>query len=90
MTGEPLVLVERDGAVGVVLMNRPKQLNALSNELMTAVVAALAELDADPAIRCLVLGGGERAFAAGADIEELARTSPIEMYASRRIERRFS
>lgn len=68
-------------------MNRPKQLNALSHELMDAVVAALQELDRDPEIRCLVLGGGERAFAAGADIEELAQASAIELYYGRRIER---
>ena len=84
---DELVLVERDGRVGVVLMNRPKQLNALSGELMDAVVGALRELDADEAIRCIVLGGSERVFAAGADIAELARTSPIELYEARRIER---
>jgi enoyl-CoA hydratase len=68
-------------------MNRPKALNALSDELMDALLAALRELDADEAIRCIVLGGSERAFAAGADIAELVRTSPIELYESRRIER---
>ncbi|HEX7526272.1 MAG TPA: enoyl-CoA hydratase-related protein, partial [Gaiellaceae bacterium] len=71
--------VERDGRVGVVLMNRPKQLNALSGELMGAVVAALEELDADPEIRAIVLGGGQRAFAAGADIGELAAGTPISL-----------
>ena len=84
---DELVLVERDGRVGVVLMNRPKQLNALSGELMDAVVGALRELDAEEAVRCIVLGGSERVFAAGADIAELARTSPIELYEARRIER---
>ena len=84
MSEEGLVLVERDGAVGVVLMNRPKQLNALSGELMGALVAALQELDADPEIRCIVLGGNERAFAAGADIAELAAGTPISLYESRR------
>jgi enoyl-CoA hydratase len=83
----PLVLVERDGPVGVVLMNRPEALNALSSELMDAVVAALQELDADDAVRCIVLGGGERAFAAGADVAELAAATPIELYESRRIDR---
>jgi len=82
-----LVHVERDGRVGVVLMNRPKQLNALSGELMDAVVAALEELDADAEIRAIVLGGGERAFAAGADISELAAGTPISLYENRRIER---
>ena len=87
MASEPLVTVERDGAVGVVLLNRPKQLNALSDELMEALVAALQDLDRDDGIRCIVLGGSDRAFAAGADIGELARASPIELYYARRIER---
>jgi enoyl-CoA hydratase len=82
-----LVNVERDGAVGVVLMNRPEALNALSSELMEAVVGALEELDADDAIRCIVLGGNDRAFAAGADVGELAAATPIELYESRRIDR---
>ncbi|HEY5058080.1 MAG TPA: enoyl-CoA hydratase-related protein [Gaiellaceae bacterium] len=86
MTDE-LVLVERDGRVGVVAMNRPKQLNALSGELMSAVVAALEGLDADPEVRAIVLAGGERAFAAGADIAELAEGTPISLYENRRIER---
>ena len=80
------MLVERDGRVGVVLMNRPKQLNALSGELMDAVIGALQELDADAEIRAIVLGGGERAFAAGADIGELAAGTPISLYENRRIE----
>jgi enoyl-CoA hydratase len=81
-----LVVTERDGCVGVVLMNRPKQLNALSGELMGAVIGALQDLDADPEIRAIVLGGGERAFAAGADIAELAAGTPISLYENRRIE----
>jgi enoyl-CoA hydratase len=86
VSGDPLVLVERDGRVGVVLMNRPKQLNALSGDLMAAVVGAVTELDGDPEIRAIVLGGGERAFAAGADIAELAAGTPISLYESRRID----
>jgi enoyl-CoA hydratase len=81
-----LVVIERDARIGVVLMNRPKQLNALSGELMGAVVGALEELDGDPEIRAIVLGGGERAFAAGADISELASGTPISLYESRRID----
>ena len=69
---DSLVRVSREGRIGVVLLNRPKQLNALSSELMTALAAALEELDADADIRAIVLGGSERAFAAGADIGELA------------------
>jgi enoyl-CoA hydratase len=87
VTSEQLVLVERDAAIAVVLLNRPQQLNALSDELMDELVSALQELDRDESIRCVVLGGNERAFAAGADIGELARASAVELYYARRIER---
>jgi enoyl-CoA hydratase len=83
---EPNVLVERDGRVAVVLLNRPKQLNALSGELMGELVAALRQLDEDAEVRAIVLGGNERAFAAGADIAELAAGTPISLYESRRID----
>ncbi len=79
--------VERDGAIAVVLLNRPEALNALSGELMDALVSALEELDADKAVRCIVLGGSERVFAAGADVAELAAATPIELYENRRIDR---
>ena len=68
-------------------MNRPKQLNALSAELLGAVVAALRELDEDPEVRAIVLGGAERAFAAGADISELAAGTPVSLYTNRRLDR---
>jgi enoyl-CoA hydratase len=84
---DELVLIEREEPVGVVLLNRPKQLNALSDELMEALVGALRELDGDDTIRCIVVGGSERAFAAGADIAQLAQASPIEMYYQRRVDR---
>ena len=82
-----LVLVERDGPIAVVLLNRPDALNALSDELMEALVSALVELDRDEEVRCIVLGGSERVFAAGADIAELAKASPIDLYYQRRVER---
>ena len=70
---------------------RPAQpagaLNALSDELMDELVSTLMELDRDKAVRAIVLGGSERAFAAGADIGELAQVSAIELYYQRRIER---
>jgi enoyl-CoA hydratase len=84
---EQLVLVEREGAVGVVLLNRPQQLNALSDVLMDELVGTLEELDRDEEIRAIVLGGNERVFAAGADIGELAQSSAIDLYYQRRVER---
>jgi enoyl-CoA hydratase len=82
-----LVLVERDHPVAVVLLNRPQQLNALSGELMDELVGRLQDLDAEDAVRCIVLGGSERAFAAGADIADLAAGTPISLYQDRRIDR---
>jgi enoyl-CoA hydratase len=65
------VLVERGGAIGVVTLNRPQALNALSLSLMKALVEALEAFDADPEIRVMLIAGSPRAFAAGADINEM-------------------
>ena len=82
------MLVEREEPIAVVLLNRPKQLNALSTELMDELAAALNELDADEGVRAIVIGGSERAFAAGADIEELSEVrAPIDLYYQRRMDR---
>ncbi len=70
-----------------MLLNRPQALNALSAELMGALVEALQALDEDDAIRAIVVGGSERAFAAGADIQELASSTPISLYENRRVDR---
>jgi enoyl-CoA hydratase len=66
-----VVIVERDEPIATVVLNRPKQLNALSTQLMSELVQALAGLDADDAVRVILVAGNERAFAAGADINEL-------------------
>ncbi|HEY7196281.1 MAG TPA: enoyl-CoA hydratase-related protein [Gaiellaceae bacterium] len=79
------VRVNREGEVGVVTLDRPERLNALSNQLMNELVGALEDLDADPEIRCIVLAGDDRAFAAGADVDEMASSTAIEMLAGRRI-----
>ena len=84
---EAFVLTEREAPIATVLLNRPKQLNALSDELMEELVSTLQELDRDDRVRAIVLGGSERAFAAGADIGELAQASAIELYYQRRVER---
>jgi enoyl-CoA hydratase len=65
------VLVERDGAVGLVTLNRPQALNALSIPVMKAVAAAFESFETDDEIRVVVIAGGPRAFAAGADIGEM-------------------
>jgi enoyl-CoA hydratase len=78
-----LVLTEREGAVAVVTLNRPDRLNALNDELIGGVVAALEEADRDPEIRAIVLAGGEKAFAAGADIGQMATASAMEMHEAR-------
>ena len=82
-----VVLVEREVPIAVVLLNRPDALNALNDEVMGELVDALVALDDDDEIRCIVLGGSERAFAAGADIGQMAEASAMEMYEARRIDR---
>jgi enoyl-CoA hydratase len=86
---EGLVLVERDreARIATVLLNRPDRLNALNEPLMSELAAALTELDGEDGVRCIVLGGSERAFAAGADIAEMSDASVMDMYAARRVDR---
>jgi enoyl-CoA hydratase len=75
--GDPNVFVERDGAVATVTINRPKVLNALNSDTLDELRKAMLELQRDAAIRAIVLtGAGEKAFVAGADINELAVQSP--------------
>jgi enoyl-CoA hydratase len=87
VTDEPLILVERDEERRVALLrfNRPKQLNALNGQVMDELCSALEALDRDDAIRVLVVTGNERAFAAGADIGEMAGATPIDMLRTNRI-----
>ncbi|MEJ7928692.1 enoyl-CoA hydratase [Ramlibacter sp. AN1015] len=68
------------GKVGVVQLNRPKQLNALNEQLMDELGAALRAFDADPAIGCMVVTGSEKAFAAGADIGAMAQYTFADAY----------
>ena len=73
------ILTRVEGRAGVVQLNRPKALNALNRELMTELMDALAAFDGDPAIGCMVVTGSDRAFAAGADIKEMATATPTTM-----------
>ncbi len=67
------VLVARDGGIVTVTLSNPERMNALSKPMWERVAAVFAELDADDAVRCIVVrGAGEKAFAAGADIAEFA------------------
>ncbi|HEX3884505.1 MAG TPA: enoyl-CoA hydratase [Stellaceae bacterium] len=75
------ILVERRGAVGLVTLNRPKALNALSAALIRDLNGAFDELEPDPDIGAIVVAGNERAFAAGADIKEMAGKTYMEAYA---------
>jgi len=80
------VTVEKDGAVGVVTLNRPQALNALSYGLVKDLSLAMQELDQDPEVRAIVVTGGEKVFAAGADIKEMADRGPFD----ERIQERLS
>jgi enoyl-CoA hydratase len=77
----PLVLVYRDGPVAVVRLNRPHVRNAINLALMGELVDILDSLDRDPEVRAIVLTGDERAFAAGADIAEMANATATDMHA---------
>ena len=66
MSYESIQVRTEAGRVGVITLNRPKQLNALNDALMDELGAALKAFDADPAIGCMVVTGSEKAFAAGA------------------------
>lgn len=87
MSDEPLVLVERDEERRVALLrfNRPQQLNALNGKVMDELCSTLEALDRDAAIRVMVVTGNDRAFAAGADIGEMAGASPVDMLLTNRI-----
>jgi enoyl-CoA hydratase len=74
------ILLERSGRVGVITLNRMEALNALNLGMMHDVVAATRELDEDADIGAILLTGSERAFAAGADIKEMATKSYMDMY----------
>lgn len=75
------IIVEKNAAphVGLVRLNRPKELNALNRRVMEELVHAFQSFEQDGETRCIVLTGNERAFAAGADIKEMAGATTIEM-----------
>ena len=74
------ILVERRGAVGIVTLNRPQALNALNAALISELAAALDDFEGDAAIGAIVLTGSDKAFAAGADVKEMAGKTYPEIY----------
>ncbi len=74
------ITVRTEGRVGIVTLNRPKQLNALNDQLMTELGTALQAFDADDGIGCMVITGSEKAFAAGADIGAMATYGFADVY----------
>jgi len=80
------ILVERDGPIATVTVNRPKVLNALNHQTLSELAAAFDELRADASVRGLIVtGAGEKAFVAGADINELAMMTPLQAEAVSRL-----
>jgi len=79
-TKPEMIIVERRERVGLITLNRPKQLNALNRQLAEETLATLKAFDADPDIGAIVITGSPRAFAAGADIEEMAEKSFADFY----------
>ncbi len=77
---EPNVIVETKGRVGVMRLNRPQALNALNRALVAELFAAIDSFEADDKIGCMLITGNEKAFAAGADIKEMADKTFIEAY----------
>ena len=80
MAYETLEVRTEADKVGVITLNRPKQLNALNDQLMTELGTALKAFDADEKIGCIIITGSEKAFAAGADISAMANYSFVDAY----------
>ena len=74
------ILAEKRGNIGLITLNRPKALNALCQALMDEMTAALDGFENDPAVRAIIITGSDKAFAAGADIKEMAPKNFIDVY----------
>lgn len=73
------IIAKTEGAVGLVQLNRPDRMNALNSRVMGELTSALDEFDRNDAVRCIVIHGSDRAFSAGADIDEMKSATPVEM-----------
>ena len=74
------IIVEIEDQIALIRLNRPEALNALNSTLLTELSDALVEADANDKVRCIVLTGSEKAFAAGADIKEMSEKSFVDVY----------
>jgi enoyl-CoA hydratase len=83
------ILIRAEGPIGIATLNRPEALNALNTPLLDALAAALEVWDDDDAIRCIIVTGSERAFAAGADIKEMAPKNFSQMHRENLFGRQF-
>ncbi|HUN80280.1 MAG TPA: enoyl-CoA hydratase-related protein [Phycisphaerae bacterium] len=81
------ILSEIDGPVVIARLNRPDALNALNIPLMDQLIGLMDTWDNDPKVRCIVLTGSDKAFAAGADIKEMAEASVVDMYERNNLQR---
>jgi enoyl-CoA hydratase len=73
------ILTSKEGMLGIITLNRPQAMNALSTKLVTELISALDEFERDEGVRCLVIAGSERAFSAGADIHEMSNMTAVQM-----------
>lgn len=80
--GYETLIVDINDHVGVITLNRPEALNALNQQLLKELAAALGAMGENDKVRCIVLTGSEKAFAAGADIKEMSEQSFVDMFAS--------
>lgn len=76
------IIVDVEDHVGTITLNRPKALNALNTALLAELAQAVTEMDANEKVRCIIITGSEKAFAAGADISEMAPKTFVEMFCS--------
>ncbi len=74
------IMTQQEGPVAILRLNRPDVLNALNIPLMDELITNVEAYDQDPGVRCMIITGNERAFAAGADIKEMAEASVVDMY----------
>lgn len=77
---EPAVVAEQDGEVAVARLNRPAQRNTLTQQTMQALVEVLEGFDADPGVRCIVVAGDDKSFAAGGDMDSADRADAVDLW----------